>query len=95
MKCTRLLFSRHAITRMFERDLATSDVRAVIETGEVIREYPDDKPFPSSLILGYKDAKPVHAVVAHDPADVTRYVITVYVPDPILWTPDFRLRNKS
>ena len=41
-----------------------SDVRHVLQTGEVIEEYPDDTPFPSYLILGFVGDRPFHVVVA-------------------------------
>lgn len=40
MKCSKLIFSRHAVERMFEREISPEDVRTVVSTGEVIVEYP-------------------------------------------------------
>lgn len=94
MNCDSLMFSRHALTRMFERGLMTSDIAAIIGTGEVIQEYPEDRPYPSALILGFKNSTAIHAVVAKDPAGGTCYVVTAYVPDANLWTADFRRRIK-
>lgn len=34
--------------------------------GDVIEAYPGDAPYPSSLILGFAETRPVHAVVARD-----------------------------
>ena len=93
MDCRRLLFSRHAVARMFERELNEPDIATVIGNGDVIREYPDDRPYPSTLMLGFKGSTPVHVVVAKDGKDGTCYVITVYVPDSTLWSPDFRKRR--
>ena len=44
---------------MFERSINRDDVRHVIDNGEVIREYLDDKPFPSRLILGWREKRPL------------------------------------
>ncbi len=44
MRYRALRFSGHAIRHMFGRDISTDDVVAVISTGEVIKEYSDDKP---------------------------------------------------
>ena len=52
MESGELVFSVHAIRRMAERDIAVSDVRMVLESGEVIESYPDDQPYPSKLALG-------------------------------------------
>jgi len=93
MECHRLSFSRHAITRMFERGLSVSDVRDVIAHGDAIASYPDDQPYPSTLLLGYSGKRPIHVVVAQAPADGACFVITAYEPDPAVWTDDFRRRR--
>jgi hypothetical protein len=39
---------------MFERRITAEDVRAVVADGEVIQSYPEDKPYPSRLVLGWR-----------------------------------------
>lgn len=90
---TKLVFSVHALQRMFERQLGVEDVEAVIESGEMIEDYPNDKPYPSWLVLAWRGARPVHVVVAHNLRDNELIVITVYEPDPELWETDFRRRR--
>jgi Domain of unknown function (DUF4258) len=93
MAYTNLTFRQHALQRMFEREIDAKDVRQVIEHGEVIKNYPDDKPYPSRLILGWKEGKPLHVVAAdHSQADET-IIITVYQPAPALWNLDFRSKK--
>ena len=48
----KITYRLHAVQRMFERKVSIEEVRYVLETGEVIEEYPDDTPYPSRLILG-------------------------------------------
>jgi hypothetical protein len=38
---------------MFEHNILTDDLLAVIATSEIIEEYPDDDPCPSALFLGF------------------------------------------
>jgi hypothetical protein len=78
---------------MFERRLGVEDVEAVIESGETIEDYPSDRPYPSRLVLGWRGARPVHVVVAHNLSENEFIVITVYEPDPELWEADFRRRK--
>jgi len=92
---TKLVFSVHALGRMFERQLGVEDVEAVIESGETIEDYPNDKPYPSRLVLGWRGARPVHIVVAHNLSDNELIVITVYEPDPGLWEADFTRRRRT
>lgn len=80
---------------MFERQISKSEVKSVIETGEEIFGYPDDQPFPSSLMLGFVGKRPIHIVVAYDENEKKCILITVYEPDPEIWDADFKKRRKS
>jgi hypothetical protein len=90
----RLTFRIHAIQRMFEREINPEDVRSVVESGETIQEYPDDTPYPSRLVLGWKLQRPIHVVVADNEADNEKIIVTVYQPDPAQWTDDFKRRKR-
>jgi len=37
----------------------------------------------------------LHVVLAYNQATRTGYVVTAYVPDPKLWSKDFKTRRKS
>lgn len=91
----RVLFSRHAVERMFARDLHKDDVLQVIRTGDVIAEYPDDSPYPSCLLLGFVHSDPVHVVLATDSQTDTGIVVTAYRPEPEVWNDDFRTRRQA
>ena len=95
MQYDRIVFSGHAIQRMFDRGIRARDVEGVISSGEIIASYPEDTPFPSCLILGFVQAQPVHVVAAADRSSGTCYVVTVYRPDPELWDEDFRRRRST
>jgi hypothetical protein len=92
--CRSLHFSRHALERLFQRGIPPEAVRALVERGEVIASYPDDKPYPSNLILGWFANKPVHAVIAQNAGTGECQVITVYQPDALLWDEMFKSRKK-
>ena len=62
-----LIFRVHAIQRMFDRGISETDVRDVLEHGEVIEAYPDDLPYPSRLMLGHCGGRPVHVLASDDP----------------------------
>ena len=82
------MFSGHAIERMFRRGIGEKEVRSVVSEGETIGEYPDDTPYPSRLILGLVEGRPIHVVVADDKERGAYIVITAYVPQPEQWSPD-------
>jgi len=90
MKSEQVIFRVHALTRMFERGISVDDVRAVIAQSETIQAYPDDKPYPSKLLLGWIGSRPVHVVVAEDASDGILIGVTAYEPDPVHWDSEFK-----
>jgi len=62
--------------------------------GEIIIDYPNDKPFPSCLILGFASMRPLHLVIAINEEENKCVVITAYQPDPNLWDEEFKSKIK-
>lgn len=93
MNCSRIEYSGHAVRQMFARRISIAEVEAVITGGRVIADYPGDTPFPSRLILGTVEGRAIHAVVAQDESDNSCIIVTVYEPDPALWSDDFSKRR--
>lgn len=89
----RLLFLPHTIRQMSRPDrmILTNEVEAIIRTGEVIEDYPEDARGHSCLILGFgRGDRPIHVVCS--PKDEYLAIITAYLPDSTQWTSDFRER---
>ena len=80
---------------MFERGIRHDDVRKVLEQGRVIEEYPDDKPYPSCLILGWAGNRPIHVVKAENQEENQTIIATVYEPDMFVWEPGFERRREQ
>lgn len=89
----KLQFSGHAMHRMFTRGIRPEDVRLVVDHGETIADYADDRPFPSRLVLAFVEGRAIHVVVGYDAAMDTGHIVTAYIPDPALWENDFRTRK--
>jgi hypothetical protein len=89
------MFRVHAIQRMFVRRISESDVREVLAGGETIETYPEDAPYPSRLVLGWRGTRPLHVVAAEHVEAGETIVITAYEPNPALWEPGFRRRRQS
>lgn len=85
-----ILISHHARVRMFERNVSTDDLIAIMASGEIIEEYPDDEPCPSILMMGYFEAVAYHVVIALCTDHVR--VITVYIPEEDKWI-EYRKRR--
>jgi len=64
MQCAEVLYNDHAVAQMFKRDIEIKDIRYTIEYGEEINRYPDDKPYPSYLLFGFVEKRPIHVVLA-------------------------------
>lgn len=89
----QIAITEHARQRLLERGIAVSDIVRCIAEGEIIKQYEDDKPFPSCLILGMAaNDSYIHVVVSHD--DEFIYLITAYYPDTEVWEADFRTRKE-
>lgn len=88
-----LVFRVHAIKRMFQRRISKDDVRQVLETGETIETYPQDTPYPSRLVLGWRQTRPLHVVTADNADTGETIVITTYEPDPEEWERDCKTRR--
>lgn len=95
MADNRLIFSVHAVKRMFNRRVTSHEVRKVIEEGHTIEEYPNDSPYPSRLIMGWNGERPLHVVVAENEQEDEVIVVTVYEPDLFNWLPGFERRRES
>ena len=93
MRSDKLKFRVHALQRIFQRNISIEDVRYVLTSGEVIEDYPEDEPYPSFLILGWRGSWPIHVVAAYNIADDEIIVITVYEPDKSQWEVGFKRRK--
>lgn len=89
----RLLFVPHALRQMARPDrvIKASEVHRIVETGELVEDYPEDVRGHSCLVLGRGEiGRPIHVVCS--PKDEYLAIITAYVPDPTLWSSDFKRR---
>lgn len=68
-------------------------LQKIVANGEIIASYPDDKPHPSALLLGFDADRPVHIVVARNINSGECTVVTVYRPDPQTWNDDFKSKR--
>ena len=93
MLCDDVYFSRHALQRMFQRAITEKSVLHALRNGQIVEEYPDDRPYPSRLLLGNHDGCPLHVVVAYDPANRQCIMIAAYVPGPDQWDDTFSRRT--
>lgn len=91
----RVRISDHADEEMQNDFLTLSDTFSSVINGEIIENYPHDKPFPSCLIFGMSlKNEPIHSVWGFNNKNSWAVLITVYRPDSNLWQ-NFRVRKKK
>ncbi|MCH7958872.1 MAG: DUF4258 domain-containing protein [Candidatus Hydrogenedentes bacterium] len=88
-------YSGHALRQMFARRISGREIRDVISLQDIVKDYPQDNPYPSRLLLGRPGDRPIHVVLAYNAETGEGLVITVYEPDSALWETDFRSRRSK
>ncbi|HGG60885.1 MAG TPA: DUF4258 domain-containing protein [Gammaproteobacteria bacterium] len=91
----RVRITDHAEEEAIDDDLTFEEIYYSVMHGEVIEDYPRDRPYPSCLIMGRNfSGQVVHSVWAYNPENHWVVLITVYRPDPARWI-DWRVRVKK
>ena len=93
IKSSRIRITEHADEESESDGLTFDEIFFSVLSGEIIEQYPDDKPYPTCLIYGQTFSHdPVHSVWAFNKNSQWAVLITVYRPDPDLWM-NFRKRR--
>lgn len=88
----KIKWSRHALKRLRERKISLKSFENGILYGEIIKQYPDDRPTPSCLILSWANKIPLHIVIGSDGEYI--YAITAYHPTDEEWELDMKTRKE-
>jgi hypothetical protein len=92
---SRVRITDHADEETVDDCLTYEEIYFSVIHGEVIEDYPNDKPYPSCLILGRNfSGIPIHSVWAYNPENLWAVLITVYRPAPERWI-DYKVRVKK
>ena len=89
-----LAITKHAVVKLKERSITVTDLKCAIATGEILRQYEDDKPFPSCLVLGKDENDEYIHVVASIDGDFL-HIITAYRPDVLIWEEGFKEKRRK
>ena len=77
--------SRHATDQMAIRDISLSEIQEAIQQAEVIEDNPNDKYWPSCLLLGMTLSDRMLHLLCSYPTRPRVKLITLYEPDPAEW----------
>lgn len=91
----RIRISDHADEEAEADQLLFDEIYFSVLHGEIIEDYPRDRPYPSCLIFGRTfSGDPVHSVWAYNEENRWAALVTVYRPDPNLWI-NWRKRKRT
>lgn len=94
IKKKRIRITDHADEEAQADYLTFDEIFFSVLQGEVIEDYPKDKPYPSCLIYGNNfEGEPIHSVWAYNTKTSWAVLITIYRPDPARWI-NWRERRK-
>ena len=86
IQANRIIVSSHAKEEADQDNLTIEPILLSVIQGEIIENYPDDKPYPSCLIYGNnQQQEPIHSVWAYNQENGWAVLITVYRPEPQKW----------
>ncbi len=89
----RYLYRKHVFDKLRALDLALAEFQQALGEGEVIAEAAEGPLETKELVLLLTGPFPLHVVIAVDDARREERLITVYEPDPAVWTADLRRRR--
>ena len=91
----RVLLTSHAKAEAEEDSLEFEAIYYSVFGGEIIEDYPRDKPYPSCLVFGMTaSVDPIHSVWGYDQGRQIAILITVYRPEPKRWI-NWRIRRNT
>lgn len=94
IQANRVRITDHADEEAEADQLSFDEIYSSVLHGEVIEDYPTDRPYPSYLVYGRTFGDdPVHTVWAYNEENRWAVLITVYRPDAQRWI-DGRTRRR-
>ncbi len=78
-----------------ERGISRETVKEVVRSGEIVENYPDDRPYPSVLFLGWIKGEPLHVAAAFDSLTGWGFIITACKPDLEHFELDYKTRRRK
>lgn len=93
LRAGQILWTYHVNMRMEQRFIARETILAAAGSYEIVEAYPEDKYFPSYLLLGRQDEEVFHALFGADVDGQNARVITAYYPSSEEWEQDLKTRR--
>jgi hypothetical protein len=81
--------------RLGQRFIARETIIEAADTYEIVEAYPEDKYFPSYLLLGRAGDDAFHVLFGADVEGQNVRINTAYYPSPEEWEADLKMRRRS
>jgi hypothetical protein len=81
--------------RLGRRFIARETIISAVDSYEIVEAYPEDKYFPSYLLLGREGEDTFHVLLATDVDGENVRIVTAYYPSPEEWEIDLKTRRSS
>lgn len=93
VSASQIVWTEHLALRLRERGIKRIDVIDCLKNGEIIEQYPYDRPLPSCLIFGVTaNGNPLHVVCGLN-INVNCCIITAYYPSADKWESNYKIRK--
>ncbi len=86
-------YRRHVFDKLRALDLVLAEFQELLGQGEVIADAEESPTEVREIVLVVEWLRPLHVVIAVDSGREEERLVTVYGPDPSIWTGDFRRRR--
>lgn len=94
IKAGKYEITLHALERLDQRQITIPELKEAILSGVIVETYPNDKPFPSCLIMGkIRGGFPLYVVCGLGTHKI--YIITTHWMDPAKWLDPTTRREKK
>lgn len=87
------LITEHAFDKLRMIDCGFAEFTAALEMADVIEEHALTDEQLKELVLTLEWKRPLHVVVIADERHQEERIVTLYEPDPDLWTDGYRRRR--
>jgi len=93
LRSGQILWTYHVNMRLGQRFLSRETIINAAESYEVVEAYPEDKYFPSYLLLGHVGEEVFHALFGADVDGQNVRIVTAYYPSQEDWETDLKTRR--
>jgi len=88
------LLTDHVFDKVRSLDMTLAEFEQLLGSGEIIEETELRPLEVKEVVLVIEWKRPLHVVVVVDDARHEERIVTVYEPDPDLWSPDLKRRRR-